>query len=374
MADPNPTVTAFAPGRVNLIGEHTDYNDGLCLPFALPMGTTVRLTPRSDGIVTAESREAGRWQASLEEIDDRTVTGWASYVAGVVWALRRDGIEVPGCDLEIASDVPLGAGLSSSASLECAVAVAVAAVAGLDLDHAVRRRLAEVCRRAETEYVGAPTGGLDQLAVMLAAEEGGVLIDFGDDTTRTVPLPLAAAGLAVLVTDTRVEHTLADGSGYGERRTECERALDRLGLSSLRQASADDVATLERDGEPVLARRVRHQVSENDRVGATAEAVEAADWSRVGRLLSESHASLRDDYEVTVPALDVAVAAALEHGALGARMTGGGFGGSTIALVAESRVDAVRDGINAAFATAGLEAPAHLVVRPGPPAHVVSGS
>lgn len=367
-------MTAFAPGRVNLIGEHTDYNDGLCLPFALPMGTTVRLTPRDDDRVVAHSREAGHWEATLQEIRASSVEGWASYVAGVLWALDRDGVDVGGCDLEISSDVPLGAGLSSSASLECAVAVAVAGCVGLRLDHAGRRRLAEACRRAETEYVGAPTGGLDQLAVMLAAEEGAVLIDFADDATRDVPLPLAAAGLVVLVTDTRVEHALADGGGYGERRAECERAASTLGLPSLRRAAAEDVAALERAGETVLARRVRHQVSENDRVGAATRLLEAQDWAGLGRVLSASHASLRDDYEVTVPALDLAVAAAEQRGALGARMTGGGFGGSTIALLDERRVGAVRDGIDAAFAEAGLDAPAHHTVRPGPPAHVVSDS
>ncbi|WP_181407686.1 galactokinase [Nocardioides sambongensis] len=352
-------VTAFAPGRVNLIGEHTDYNGGLALPFALPMGTTVTARRGDAEVFRARSREAGDWVGTGDDIRGRSVTGWASYLAGVVWALEESGHRVGGCDLEITSDVPLGAGLSSSASLECAVALALLGLAGES--EVERREVAEICRRAETEYVGAPTGGLDQTAVMLADAEHGVLIDFAAHTAAPVPLPLAAAGLAVLVTDTRVTHALADGTGYGDRRTECRRASEALGVASLHEVTAADLDRLDDD---VLLRRARHVVTENDRVRRAAALVQDDDWQGLGGVLSASHASLRDDFEVTVPALDLAAATAERYGALGARMTGGGFGGSTIALVDEGRVDAVRDGVDAAFAEAGLRAPAHHLVRP----------
>jgi galactokinase len=345
------TVTAVAPGRVNLVGEHTDYNGGLCLPFAIPLATTARVTPRADRRLRVSSDQGASWQGTLDQVADHDVTGWASYVAGVLWALIEAGWEVPGVDIELTTTIPLGGGLSSSAALECSVAVAMAELLGRDVGPGGRLVLAELCRRAETEYVGAPTGGMDQLACLLATAGHGVLIDFADaaaPATSSVPLDPAGAGLTLLVTDTGVRHALADGDGgYAQRRAEC-------------QALATDPAT----SDPVLRARGRHVESENDRVRSTVTALTAGAWEDVGRLLTASHVSLRDDYEVSCPELDLTVDAATVAGALGARMTGGGFGGSVIALVHEGRVDVVRNDIDAAFVAAGLPRPTPHVVTP----------
>jgi galactokinase len=328
-----------APGRVNLIGEHTDYNGGLALPFALDRTTTATLVERDDDVVRIVSAQADEpWEGTTSGVG--SAGGWAAYAAGVLWVLREAGWQVPGLDIAIDSNVPLGAGLSSSAALEVAVAVAVAGLLGRDLTDPLRRDLVHVCRRAETEVAGAPTGGLDQMASLLCRPDHALLIDFADESTRDVPLPLAANGLAVLVIDTRVHHSHADG-GYGDRRAESER------------------------GDP---RRLRHVRTENDRVRAAVTALESADWAALGRLMTASHVSLRDDYEVSSPELDTAVDSALAAGALGARMTGGGFGGSAIALVARDRVDAVRDRVSADFAEAGHRDPAFLVAEPSGPA------
>lgn len=343
------TVTAVAPGRVNLIGEHTDYNRGLCLPFAIPLATTAVVSARDDRVLVVSSDRAATWTGTLDDVTDRTVGGWASYVAGVLWALQELGWEVPGLEVSLSSDIPLGGGLSSSAALECAVAVAVAGLLGRPLDRATRLVLADACRRAETEYVGAPTGGLDQLASLLASPGHGVLVDFADPASpqaTSVPLDPAAAGLTILVTDTGVRHSLADGDGgYAQRRAEAEA------------------------GDP---RRLRHVRTENARVRDTVAAVGAGDWAGVGRLLTASHVSLRDDYEVSCVELDAAVDAALAAGALGSRMTGGGFGGCSIALVEKGRVDVVRNDIDAAFTAAGLPRPVHHDVVPTEGARLLS--
>ena len=263
---------------------------------------------------------------------------------------------MPGLEIRIDSDVPIGAGLSSSAALECAVAVAVAGLLDLPLTDRVRERLANACVRAETEYVGAPTGGMDQTVSMLATEGSALLIDFDDDTTTQVPLPLAEAGLTLVVTDTGVSHAHATG-GYAERRAECEAAADALGLDALRQASEGD---LDRLDDERLRRRARHVVTENARVTDAVEAIQRGDWTALGGLLDASHHSLRDDFEVSCPELDLAVTTAREAGALGARLTGGGFGGSIVSVVPEERAGAVTTALDVAFAAAGLGAPMHL--------------
>lgn len=331
------TARAVAPGRVNLIGEHTDYNRGLCLPFAIPLATTATVTARDDHGIRVASDRGGTW----EGVRGERATGWASYAVGVLWALEQAGWDLPGLEISLSSTIPLGGGLSSSAALECSVAVAVAGLLERPLDRPARMALAEACRRAETEYVGAPTGGVDQLASLLATEGHGVLVDFADpgapDATN-VALDLAAAGLTILVTDTGVRHALADGDGgYAQRRAEAEA------------------------GDP---RRWRHIDSENERVRATVVAVEADDWPEVGGLLTASHVSLRDDYEVSCRELDVTVDAALAAGALGARMTGGGFGGCAISLVVHDAVADVRRAVDAAYAAQGWERPVHHVVQP----------
>lgn len=335
---PRPAVVARAPGRVNLIGEHTDYNRGLCLPFAIQLATTATIRPRTDGRLRITSAEAPAGDAH-----------WQEYVVGVVVELRRAGWDVPGLDVDLASTVPLGGGLSSSAALECAVATGVAGLLRIPLDDGRRRTLAEVCRRAETDHVGAPTGGMDQLASMLGAAGHALLVDFADPhtpATKRVPLPVADDGLALLVTDTRVRHALADGDGgYAQRRRECEA------------------------GDP---RRTRHVRTENDRVRAAVEAIAARAWGRLGALMTASHASLRDDYEVSVPQLDLIVETATGAGALGSRMTGGGFGGCTVTLVAADRADVVREAVDAAYAARDWATPVHHLVEPGPGAEVLS--
>ncbi len=288
--------------------------------------------------------------------------GWAAYAAGVPWALRESGVEVTGADLFVDSTVPLGAGLSSSAAIECAVAMAVMALVGEPVTPGLRQALVEACMRAETEIAGAPTGGMDQTVSMLAEPGTALLIDFTAGSSR--PVALGRDAPAVLVMDTGVSHALNDG-GYASRRHDCEEAARLLGVPTLRAASEEDVAGLD---DERLARRGRHVVTEIARVTAAVTAIDAADWSGLGRLFLGSHASLRDDFEVSCPELDLAVEAAVAAGALGARMTGGGFGGSAIALVAVDEVDRVAAEVGRAFDAAGWTPPATLVATPSGPA------
>jgi galactokinase len=356
-------VVASAPGRVNLIGEHTDYNGGLCLPLALSQRTTVTLTPRPDRLLGLTSaQEEDGW---VGRVEDRPA-GWAAYVAGVVAMLRADGHDVPGLDVTVDSEVPVGAGLSSSAALECAVAVAVAGLVGLDLEDVVRRRLAAACRRAENDYVGAPTGGMDQTVAMFARPGHALLLDFADDSVTPVALAPDEEGLALLVIDTRVSHALTDGS-YGDRRAECASAAATLGVDSLSEAAPEAV---ERLADPVLRRRARHVVTENARVRDAVTCLVRRDWTELGRVLDASHTSMRDDFEISCRELDLAVDAARAAGALGARMTGGGFGGSAVALVRAEALDEVRHAVTTAFSEAGLGDPAYLVATPGDAARI----
>ncbi len=364
-----PDVVGRAPGRVNLIGEHTDYNAGLCLPLALPHATYAALARRDDDRVRIASAQDGTpWEGTLDGLGPGAVEGWATYVAGVPWALREAGHDVPGLDVLVDGRVPLGAGLSSSAALECSVAVATAHLLGLEDTERTRRGLAAACIRAESDVAGAPTGGMDQTVALLAHAGAALLIDFDDDTTSPVGLPLAEAGLALLVTDTRVSHALVDG-GYGERRRDCETAAAALGVPSLRHA---DLASLSRLDDERVRRRATHVVTEIQRVTETVHAVAAGDWPRVGRLFGQSHTSMRDDFEISCDELDTVVATAVEAGALGARMTGGGFGGSAISLVPQERLEAVVRAVDLAFVAAGYGAPAHLRGEPSDAAAVVA--
>jgi galactokinase len=363
-----PVLVASAPGRVNLIGEHTDYNGGLCLPLALPQRTTISLVPRTDRALSLSSaQEEGVWEGRVEDRPD----GWAAYVAGVVQALRDDGHDIPGFEASIDSDVPVGAGLSSSAALEWAVATALAALHGLDLDdRAVRRELAEACIRAENDYVGAPTGGMDQTVAMLARAGHALLLDFADGSATSVELPLEDAGLVLLVIDTRVSHALTDGS-YGNRRSESADAARALGVRTLRDAEPRRIDGLE---DPVLRRRARHVVTENLRVLQAVGAIGDRSWDALATVLDASHASMRDDFEISCRELDLAVETARAYGALGARMTGGGFGGSAIALVPGAAVPDVQESVTKAFADAYLDHPAYLVATPGEAARIESVS
>jgi galactokinase len=344
-------VVCAAPGRVNLIGEHLDYNGGRCLPVALPYTCRAACVPRSDGIITLRSRQTEEeWTGSLD--DARTARGWAGYAAGVLWALSRSGIDVTGADLTLDSDVPVGSGLSSSAAVECSVGLALTLALGMSDDDRLRGQLVDACVRAENEVVGAPTGGMDQTVALFARPEHALLIDFANGARRQVPWDPAGRGCTLLVVDTRVQHSLDDGS-YGDRRAESERAAAELGISALASADPEATEVLDR----VLALRARHVVTEQARVDAVVAALDEDDWDAVGPLLTDSHVSLRDDFEVSCPELDTVVDVALEHGAIGARMTGGGFGGSAIALVPEGRRTAVAGAVLDAFAAHGWTEP-----------------
>ncbi|KAB1160948.1 galactokinase [Micromonospora sp. AMSO12t] len=354
-----------APGRANLIGEHTDYNDGFVLPFALPLRTVVAAAPQPGGTWTVCSELTGETVAfgADELAGPGRVDGWGAYVAGVVWALREAGHAPPGARLAIASDVPLGAGLSSSAALEAAVLAALVDLGGLDLPAERRPRLAQ---RAENDYVGAPTGIMDQSAVIRCRAGHALFLDCRDESVEQVPFDLDAAGLAVLVVDSRAPHRHADGE-YAARRGSCERAAGLLGVAALRDVPADGLAdALARLDEDETRRRVRHVVTENQRVLDTVALLRAGRVREIGPLLTASHASMRDDFEITVPEIDTAVEAALGAGALGARMTGGGFGGCVLALVDAERADAVAAAVTAAYAERGFTAPGHVTVLPGP--------
>ncbi|MCF4123476.1 galactokinase [Antribacter sp. KLBMP9083] len=368
-----------APGRVNLIGEHTDYNAGLCLPTALPHRTYAALRSRDDDVVRLVSAQAPGtvWEARLSEVAPGAVEGWGAYVTGVAWALSEAGHKISGFDAAVDSCVPFGAGLSSSAALEAAFAVALDAVAGLGLasSDAGRAVLVDACRRAENEIAGAPTGGLDQSASLRCGEGHALLLDFrpgltSSESARQVPFDLASAGLTLLVVDTRAEHSHATGE-YGTRRASCEEAAELLGVASLREVTDLGAAVdtlLLHDSTGVLVRRVRHVVREIERTAAFADLVGAGRVDEVGPLMVASHESLRDDYEVSCRELDLVVSAALDAGALGARMTGGGFGGSAIALVRVSDEERVAQAVADAFAAASLTPPAFLDAPPSAPA------
>lgn len=351
----------FAPGRVNLIGEHTDYNDGFVLPFALERKAVIAAGRREDARLRLISLELGEdLTLALDDLAPGQA-GWSAYLAGVAWALREAGHEIGGANLVLTSDVPLGAGLSSSAAIECAT---VAALAGLyDLDIAPMER-AKLARVAENAYVGAPTGLLDQAASTLCEAEAGLFLDCRTLESQQVPLPLGEQGLEVLVLDTKTPHSHVDGE-YGARRATCEAAAELLGVPALRDVT-DLEAALARLEDETMRRRVRHVVTENQRVLDAFELAKQGDLTGLAPLLDASHASMRDDYEITVPTVDLAVAQAKRSGALGARMTGGGFGGCIIALTRAGEGDRIGGEIAAAFSEAGYAAPVWFTVLPAP--------
>ena len=366
-----PVDTWSAPGRVNLIGEHTDYNDGFVLPFAIQQRTHVALGTRADGRIRVVSTfDADAVEVGLADLDALfpanrdDVPEWAAYPLGVAWALLRatgvDPAGVTGVDLAIASDVPIGAGLSSSAAIEGAVATALNDTWGLGLD---RVALAQVGRTAENEAVGAPTGIMDQMASMLGRADAAIFLDCRSLDASVVDLGFADAGLQLVVIDTGVKHSHATG-GYGERRAACERGAVIMGVPALRDVSVDDLPRAAELMDDVTFRRVRHIVTENQRVLDTVETLREQGPRAIGDLLLASHASMRDDFEISVPELDTAVEAAMAAGAIGARMTGGGFGGAAIALVENARVQDVKDAAVTAFAASAFTAPTVFTVAP----------
>jgi galactokinase len=357
--DRPPVGVWAAPGRVNLIGEHTDYNDGYVMPFALAQRVLIAAAPRHDGGWSVTSLNNDSTETFRAADLQPGMTGWQAYVAGVVWALQEARYRVDGADLVLRSDVPEGAGLSSSAALECAVLIALADLNDLDIAGLERATLA---RRAENAFVGAPTGLMDQAASTLCTTGHALFFDCRTAKAEQVRFDTAGAGLEILVLDTKTPHALVD-SEYAARRASCEEAARLLGVAALRDVTDLDAA-LEQLPDPVIQRRVRHVVSENARV------LEAVDVLRAGRivdlapLLDASHASMRDDFEITVPQVDLAVETARASGALGARMTGGGFGGCIIALVQAGESEPIGGEIARSFRAAGYGPPVYFNAVP----------
>ncbi|MFH8684032.1 galactokinase [Streptomyces lydicus] len=346
-----------APGRVNLIGEHTDYNDGFVMPLALPHTTLAAAAPRSDGVLRLHSggADGGIVELRLDELRPAPGAGWAAYPAGIVWAMREAGLPVGGADLHYDSTVPTGAGLSSSAALEVATALALNDLYGLGLE---RQRLAQLAQRAENAFVGVPCGIMDQTAAACCTEGHALFLDTRDLTRRQVPFDLAAEGLRLLVVDTRVQHELGDGA-YAERRAGCESGARALGVRALRDVAAPHLpeALAKLADRPDVQALVRHIVTENHRVEQVVACLDAGRTRAIGPLLTAGHASLRDDFKISCRELDLAVDTANAAGALGARMTGGGFGGSAIVLVEETAARTVGTAVTEAFAAAGHAAP-----------------
>jgi galactokinase len=347
-----PELVASAPGRVNLIGEHTDYNGGFVLPCAIDRRVAVAVGTGGRGWF-----DTSLYSADFDEtrqIDKDS--SWADYPRGVAWAMGEVGHEIGTFRAAFAGNVPLGSGLSSSAAIEAATALALDAFFGLG---AGRTDLAVICQRAENGYVGVNSGIMDQYASLLCEAGAALLVDCRSLEARNVPLDLTAAGLVLVVCDTRVERGLAD-TGYNDRRATCERAASTLGVEDLRDATQGDLSLL--SGEEL--KRARHVLSENARVLEAVEALENRDFDEFGRLMYASHASLRDDFEVSTPELDTFVEAAEEHGAAGARLTGAGFGGCAIALVPEGETAALTNACEQAFAERGFEEPAFYEFLP----------
>ena len=358
-----------APGRVNLIGEHTDYNGGFVLPFAINRRTVVALGVRDDSTIRVASAFADELAAiEIAELGPERLSGWSAYPLGVAWALGQHGADlaaVPGVDLYIESTVPIGAGLSSSAAIESAVAIALNDVWQIDLD---RPTLAQVGQLAENKVVGAPTGIMDQFASLLGKHDHAVFLDCRSLEAHLVSLGFAEAGLELLIIDTGVAHDHSTG-GYSDRRASCEAGAAAMGVPSLRELGVGDLDRAREVLDDETFRRVRHIVTENQRVLDTVDALRDFGPLAIGDLLDASHVSMRDDFEISVPELDLAVETAQANGAIGARMTGGGFGGAAIALVPAEGVSRIQVAIDGAFAEHGFQQPTMFTVSAADGAH-----
>lgn len=360
-----PDVIASAPGRVNLIGEHIDYSQGFVLPFAITFRTTAQIRRRKDQVIRicSQQRLDDVISSSISELAPGSLGGWERYVLGVIWAL---GIE-EGVDIEIDGDVPLGAGLSSSAALECAVATGLNELFSLGFDN---KQLALLAQKAENEYVGVPCGIMDQSVSLMAEAGSALLLDCRDLSTTLIPFDVGTSGLELLIIDTQANHALVDGE-YAKRRQACESASSTLQIASLRDI---DILTLERKRELLSEeefKRAHHAVSEMARTLEAVHVLQQKDFIALGSLITQSHMSLRDDYEVSCPELNCAVDVALAHGALGARMVGGGFGGSAIALAEQAQIQNIKSAIAAAFQSAGYAKPRFFTSLPSEGAKVI---
>ena len=360
-----PDVIASAPGRVNLIGEHIDYSQGFVLPFAISYRTTAQIRRRDDQIIRIRSQQKIRDEitTSISDLTPGSQGGWERYVLGVMWAL---GIS-EGVDIEIDGDVPLGAGLSSSAALECAVATGLNNLFSLGLD---TKQLALLAQKAENEYVGVPCGIMDQSVSMMAEAGSALLLDCRDLSTTLVPFDLGASGLELLIIDTQAHHALIDGE-YANRRQACESASAKLHISSLRDVDISTLVTSKKLLSNEDFMRAHHAVSEMARTLEAVAVLKRKDFVTLGALITQSHISLRDVYEVSCPELNCAVDAALAHGALGARMIGGGFGGSAIALAEQGQIKAIKSAITDAFQSAQYAEPRFFTSLPAEGAKLI---
>ena len=361
----SPDVIASAPGRVNLIGEHIDYSQGFVLPFAISYRTTASLRQRDDQIIRIRSKQRldDVVTSSLSELAPGSQGGWERYVFGVIWSL---GI-TEGLDIEIDGDVPLGAGLSSSAALECAVAIGLNEMFSLGLS---KKELALLTQKAENQYVGVPCGIMDQSVSLMAEAGAALLLDCRDLSTTLVPFDLGASGFELLIIDTQAHHALVDGE-YAKRRSACESACRKLQIASLRDL---ELATLIADKDSLNDeefKRAHHAVSEMARTLAAVDVLRQKDFVALGSLITQSHVSLRDDYEISCAELNCAVDVALAHGALGARMVGGGFGGSAIALAGQSQIQEIKGAIAGAFKSASFKEPRFFTSLPSVGAQVI---
>lgn len=362
-----PEIVAQAPGRVNLIGEHIDYSDGFVLPFAIKDVTTVALRRRTDEVIRIASLQRSHeiFEFTLESLSPLTGEPWTRYPLGVVWAFSELH-KLSGLDILVDGRVPLGAGLSSSAALECSIATGINELFDLRIGLA---DLARLTQRAENIFVGVPCGIMDQSISLMGRAGSALLLDCRDLSSKNIPFDIAPENLELLIIDTQAHHSLVDG-GYAERRASCERAVAELGISSLRDISVTELLNRQAELDPVTFIRARHAVTEMARVLSAVTALEARDFAELGRLLNASHASLRDDYTVSCLELDCAVDTAIANGAIGARMVGGGFGGSAIALISKDDTATITAAISGAFKKAGFKAPRFFTSLPSEGAHI----
>ena len=363
-----PEVISEAPGRVNLIGEHIDYSEGFVLPFAIADRTYAAIASRPDGLVRIAShqRKEKIFSIDINDVKPGSKGEWEKYVLGVIWSL---GI-TQGVDIFVDGSVPAGAGLSSSAALECSVAVALNTLFSLSKS---KEDLARATQKAENDYVGMPCGIMDQSVSLMGQAGAALLLDCRDLTTETVPFNVADAGLELLIIDTQAHHALVDG-GYAERRAACESVAAKLNIPSMRHLTLDALTANREKISDIEFIRARHAVTEIARVLEAVKALRASDFETLGTLINASHASLRDDYAVSCPELDVAVDASIAAGAMGSRMVGGGFGGSAIALIKASDLQKTKDSVLAAFEAKGFKKPRFFTSLPsaGASAELVS--
>ena len=359
-------VLAEAPGRVNLIGEHIDYSEGFVLPFAIADRTFAAIARNSDGLVriASQQRKNRIFTIDISDVKPGSAGDWEKYVLGVIWTLNIS----TGVDILVDGHVPSGAGLSSSAALECSVAVGLNALFSLGNS---LEDLARATQRAENDYVGMPCGIMDQSVSLMGREGSALLLDCRDLTTESVPFDVASQGLELLIIDTQAHHALVDG-GYAERRASCESVAAKFDIPSMRHLTMDTLNARKSEITEVEYIRARHAVTEIARVKDAVTALRTNDFTTLGRLINESHISLRDDYTVSCPELDAAVDASLAAGALGSRMVGGGFGGSAIALIKADQIDAVKEAIKTSYAAKGFKAPRFFTSLPsaGASAHL----